>query len=121
MVVTDKHGKNHADFGEGRDAPEIDRVHLRSLLLDSIPLDKVRWGHAVKDTHRDEDSGDVAITFTNGTSATGFKLVVGADGAWSKVRHLVSIPLTVARPRGYTPYPVWRTITRHNPYNPHRE
>ncbi|KAI8317377.1 Monooxygenase asqM [Colletotrichum sp. SAR11_240] len=36
------------DFGEGRDAPEIDRYQLRQMLLDSIPSHKVHWNHAVQ-------------------------------------------------------------------------
>lgn len=89
-------GETAGRFGEGRDAPEIDRLQLRQLLLSSIPAHKVRWGHGVRsiERKRSRDSEDVAnghiIHFTNGNSATGFKLIVGADGGWSKVRSLVS-------------------------------
>ncbi|KAF4456492.1 hypothetical protein F53441_1396 [Fusarium austroafricanum] len=41
-------GTVEAVFGEDRDAPEIDRLHLRKMLLDSIPPHKIRWGHGVK-------------------------------------------------------------------------
>ncbi len=88
--VLDKTGKTLLKAGEGRDAPEIDRVQLRSILLDSVPSNKIMWGHGVKSTERSSD-GEVIITFHDGTTATGFKLVVGADGGWSKVRHLVRI------------------------------
>ncbi|PYI14451.1 FAD/NAD(P)-binding domain-containing protein [Aspergillus violaceofuscus CBS 115571] len=81
-----------------RDAPEIDRLHLRQLLLESIPAHKIRWGHAVKIVERRAADGsqavseasDIVIHFTNGTIASGFRLVVGADGAWSKVRPLIT-------------------------------
>ncbi|GKT47668.1 monooxygenase asqM [Colletotrichum spaethianum] len=87
-----------ATFGEGRDAPEIDRFQLRQLLLDSIPSHKVQWGHGVRNIERNlsckSKAPELTINFTNGTSASGFLLVVGADGAWSKVRPL----LTSAKP-----------------------
>ncbi|KAK1623786.1 hypothetical protein BDP81DRAFT_475461 [Colletotrichum phormii] len=82
-----------AEFGQDRDAPEIDRCQLRQLLLDSIPSHKVRWGHGVQAIDRGSDSGWV-VKFTNGASASGFQLIIGADGAWSKVRPL----LTMAKP-----------------------
>ncbi|KAL2691348.1 hypothetical protein Neosp_001732 [[Neocosmospora] mangrovei] len=92
--VADKTGKVLVRFGEGRDAPEIDRVQLRKLLLDSIPSHKIQWNKVVKQVERGPE-GDVAVHFADGTTATGFRLVVGADGAWSKVRHL----LTPAKPQ----------------------
>jgi hypothetical protein len=83
-------------FGEGRDAPEIDRLQLRQLLLGSIPAHKIQWGHGVRSIERKVDKGPggrdngCVIHFANGSLATGFKLIVGADGGWSKVRPLVS-------------------------------
>lgn len=81
-------------FGEERDAPEIDRFQLRQLLLDSIPSHRVRWGHGVQSIERDPNSSPEAplwvVNFNDSTFASGFQLVVGADGAWSKVRPLVS-------------------------------
>ncbi|KAI8685416.1 hypothetical protein NCS55_00213500 [Fusarium keratoplasticum] len=82
--VADRTGKLLVKFGEGRDAPEIDRVQLRKLLLDSIPRHKIQWNKAVKQVERDA-KGDVVVHFADGTNVTGFRLVVGADGAWSKV------------------------------------
>lgn len=67
--------------------PEVDRADLRDLLLDSLPEDTVRWGHAF------ESAGDGVLHFGNGSSAT-YDLLVGADGAQSRVRAL----LTDARP-----------------------
>ncbi|KAF4340792.1 tetracycline resistance [Fusarium beomiforme] len=83
-----------AVFGEGRDAPEIDRLQLRNLLLNSIPAEKVIWGHGVKSIERGKTASEHVIHFVNGSSASGFRAIVGADGAWSKVRPL----LTSARP-----------------------
>jgi 2-polyprenyl-6-methoxyphenol hydroxylase-like FAD-dependent oxidoreductase len=67
--------------------PEVDRADLRDLLLDSLPEDVVRWGHAF------ESADDGLLHFTDGSSAT-YDLLVGADGAQSRVRAL----LTDARP-----------------------
>lgn len=82
-------GTVKAVFGEDRDAPEIDRLQLRKLLLDSIPTQKIRWAHGVKSIEKGEKATKHRIHFSNGTSASGFHLIVGADGAWSKVRPLV--------------------------------
>jgi 2-polyprenyl-6-methoxyphenol hydroxylase-like FAD-dependent oxidoreductase len=67
--------------------PEVDRADLRNLLLDSLPGHAVRWGHAF------ESACDGLLHFGGGGSAT-YDLLVGADGAESRVRPL----LTDARP-----------------------
>ncbi|KAK8235451.1 putative salicylate hydroxylase [Phyllosticta capitalensis] len=71
------------DLDTGR--PEIDRKYLRDMLLNSIPPEYMRWDHRLK-----EVSGDGTLRFSNGVTAAGFDLVVGADGAWSKVQRLLS-------------------------------
>lgn len=76
-------------FGEGRDAPEIDRWAIRKVLLTGIPDEKVVWSKPVQSADRDEN-GQIVLTFADGTTASGYKLVVGADGTASKIRHLVS-------------------------------
>ncbi|HEY4017160.1 MAG TPA: FAD-dependent monooxygenase, partial [Pseudonocardiaceae bacterium] len=67
--------------------PEVDRADLRNLLLDSVPEHAVRWGHAF------ESADNGVLHFADGSSAT-YDLLVGADGAQSRVRAL----LTDARP-----------------------
>ena len=86
------HGEIHLRHGDGEDTdrPEIDRRDLRVLLLDSVPKDKIRWGSKVEKLQK-EDDGLMSIRFNDGTIESGFRLVVGADGAWSKARNLVSI------------------------------
>ncbi|GAA2807558.1 FAD-dependent monooxygenase [Kitasatospora sp. CM 4170] len=69
------------------DRPEVDRADLRNLLLDSLPEQAVRWGHAF------EAADNGLLHFADGSSAT-YDLLVGADGANSRVRGL----LTDARP-----------------------
>ena len=72
--------------------PEVDRGELRAMLIASLPGDAIRWGHKVVAlTPAGEDRHEVV--FTNGVTVTA-DLLVGADGAWSKVRPL----LIAARP-----------------------
>ncbi|MFF8729374.1 FAD-dependent oxidoreductase [Streptomyces sp. NPDC015171] len=68
--------------------PEIDRGRLRDLLLDSLEPGTVRWGHKL--THLESVTGGAhRMHFADGTT-TEADLVIGADGAWSKVRRLLS-------------------------------
>lgn len=98
LKIIDASGKvlldENENFGVGRpeemkNRPEIDRVLLREILLDSIDAGSVQWGRklqrveaAANDTYN--------LHFADGVVESGFDLVVGADGAWSKVRPLIS-------------------------------
>ncbi|SMF79373.1 NAD(P)/FAD-dependent oxidoreductase [Streptomyces sp. Amel2xC10] len=68
--------------------PEIDRGQLRDLLLG--PLD-VRWGRGVTRVVPGARGG-ARVVLTDGRQEA-YDLVVGADGAWSRVRPAVS-PVT---------------------------
>ncbi|MFJ6700261.1 FAD-dependent oxidoreductase [Streptomyces sp. NPDC091272] len=70
---------------DDRANPEIDRGRLRDLLLG--PLD-VRWGRHVTRVTAATREG-VRVHFADGRQET-FDLVVGADGAWSRVRPALS-------------------------------
>jgi 2-polyprenyl-6-methoxyphenol hydroxylase-like FAD-dependent oxidoreductase len=90
MRVYDKRGKLlfvDTDVS-GKDRPEIDRGQLRQMLLDSLPSGVLLWDHELANV-RQHDDGTFQLDFRNGTSHT-FDLVVGADGAWSHIRPLVS-------------------------------
>ncbi|MEU1375363.1 NAD(P)/FAD-dependent oxidoreductase [Streptomyces triculaminicus] len=90
MRVLDRDGTvlfDKADDGTGG-RPEVQRGELRRILLDSLPAGTVRWGHKVAST-RTLGEGRHEVTFADGgTVAT--SLLVGADGAWSRVRPLLS-------------------------------
>lgn len=92
--VWDNEGNVVFAWGEGRDAPEIDRFQLKQALLTTIPEDKILWRKHIKSSTRNEQ-GQIVLSFADGTTATGFKLVVGADGTWTKIRHLVCSTLLV--------------------------
>jgi 2-polyprenyl-6-methoxyphenol hydroxylase-like FAD-dependent oxidoreductase len=69
--------------------PEIDRNKLRDMLLDSLDNGTIHWGKKVLSIVESAEAGKWDIVFTD-TTIRGFDLVIGADGAWSKVRGLLS-------------------------------
>ncbi|WPB90013.1 FAD-dependent oxidoreductase [Streptomyces malaysiensis] len=72
---------------EGEERPEIDRRALRDLLLRSLPEGTVRWGHKIRSAS--PGTGRPALTLSDGRTVEA-DLLVGADGAWSRIRPLVS-------------------------------
>src|SRR5271170_1105197 len=88
--IYDKHGTlRFLDVDtSAKDRPEVDRGHLRQMLLESLPPGVVQWNHELS-TATQNDDGTFELVFRNG-SRKSFDLVVGADGAWSRIRPLVS-------------------------------
>ncbi|KKK12612.1 hypothetical protein AOCH_002279 [Aspergillus ochraceoroseus] len=95
---------NRITTGEDNDRPEIDRLQLRQMLLDSLPAHRVGWGKVLLNadckgsTTTPTTAADWVLSFADGSRESGFRLIVGADGAWRKLRQLLS-PITPATPR----------------------
>ncbi|WP_404712298.1 FAD-dependent oxidoreductase [Sphingomonas sp. MMS24-J13] len=73
--------------GSGDNRPEIDRTVLRQILLDSLDPGIVRWGSKV-DAIEPAAAGGYAVAVDG--LPEHFDVVVGADGAWSRVRPLLT-------------------------------
>jgi 2-polyprenyl-6-methoxyphenol hydroxylase-like FAD-dependent oxidoreductase len=87
LIIADKNATElvHMRGGEKAgsfDRPEIDRERLKEILLESVPEECVRWGR-----HLREVTEEGMLRFDGREEMEGpFDLIVGADGAWSKVR-----------------------------------
>jgi len=75
------------DEGTG-ERPEVPRGGLRQLLLDSLASGTVRWGPKVTGVTALGDDRH-GLSFANGATVVA-NLLVGADGAWSRVRPVLS-------------------------------
>lgn len=90
----------HEDKGDLASRPEIARNNISRLFLSVLPEEggrAIRYGHKLLSAARDDATGEIALEFSNADGNTVTEtcdLVVGADGAWSRIRPL----LTPARP-----------------------
>lgn len=86
--VLDKTGTVWIDRDGTGARPEVDRGALRNLLISSLPPGMIHWGARVVAV-RPLESGGYEVSFADG-SALATMVLIGADGAWSKVRSLLS-------------------------------
>ncbi|MFI7115041.1 FAD-dependent oxidoreductase [Amycolatopsis sp. NPDC049868] len=90
LRVLDRDGTvlfERGDDGTGG-RPEAQRGDLRRMLLDSLPEGTVRWGRKAAGA-RTLGDGRHEVTFDDGTTVV-TDLLVGADGAWSRIRPLLT-------------------------------
>ncbi|KAF7905225.1 uncharacterized protein EAF01_005746 [Botrytis porri] len=70
--------------------PEISRNSLIELLVSSLPGNVIQWEHRIQSVSPNPSNPQQqTIIFQNGSSHA-CDLVIGADGAWSKVRPLLT-------------------------------
>ncbi|KAF2813022.1 FAD/NAD(P)-binding domain-containing protein [Mytilinidion resinicola] len=96
--VADKDGNIlYRDEGEKSERPEISRHNLTKLLISHIPAAQITWGRkllAATSSITASRHTEIELDFGPHGKQT-FDLVIGADGAWSSVRKL----LTGVKPR----------------------
>lgn len=113
--VLDK--KGHVLFDQPDDGtggrPEVQRGDLRGILLGSLPADTVRWGHKVTAVSP-LGGGRHRLSFADGSTVT-TDLLVGADGAWSRVRPLLSEAKPVYVGTSFIETYLFDCETRHQP------
>ncbi|KAF7327420.1 Major facilitator superfamily multidrug-resistance DHA1 sub-family [Mycena kentingensis (nom. inval.)] len=94
LRILNQAGKVFYESPENEDAfynPEIDRGQLRALILDSLQPNTVQWGHKAIGITRNSETNKYTVEFASGASQGDVDIVVGADGAWSKVRPLEKV------------------------------
>lgn len=96
MTIADKHGNIlHSDQGGAAERPEISRHNIIKLFLSKIPTNSIKYGTKLLSADRDSTTGEVTLRLSS-TSNAGttvsetYDLVIGADGAWSKIRPILS-------------------------------
>ncbi|KAI1445056.1 FAD/NAD(P)-binding domain-containing protein [Annulohypoxylon stygium] len=80
--------------GEPRGRPEIDRRDLKDLLIAALPSEYIRWGKGIASIEPVRGTSQWTLNFIGSDgkdSESGpYDLVLGADGAWSRVRPLLT-------------------------------
>ncbi|MEU8665194.1 FAD-dependent oxidoreductase, partial [Actinoplanes philippinensis] len=88
--VLDRHARVLAELPDdgSMTRPEALRGDIRRILLESLPEGTVQWGRKLRSVTA-LGGGRHELTFADGATLVS-ELLVGADGAWSKVRPLLS-------------------------------
>jgi len=95
-ILTDKNGEvKWRDDGMGGQRPEIARNDLTALLQSSIPFEQIKWNHKLLSVSGSPTatSGRFKLSFSVGGAEETEEyadIVIGADGAWSKTRLLLT-------------------------------
>ncbi|CAM0139142.1 hypothetical protein VKS41_007825 [Umbelopsis sp. WA50703] len=90
MKLLDKTAKVYLEnvtFSDDGNRPEIDRSQLRNILLNSLDEGTIRWNQKVQNIVK---KANQYIVVTGEGESEPFDIVVGAEGAWSKVRAYLS-------------------------------
>ncbi len=99
------------DSSEDTNRPEVNRGALRDILLAALPDGTIRWGAKVTGIHPLGD-GRHEVTLADGATFT-TDLLIGADGAWSKVRPLVSNATPIYSGLSFVELNLFDADTRH--------
>lgn len=87
-LVEKKHLREEEKFA-GR--PEIDRKKLMEMLYENLKTDAIAFGKKLERVVASStQEAKYVLHFVNGSSRPGVDLVVGADGAWSKVCNILT-------------------------------
>ena len=101
---------DQADDGTGG-RPEVQRGEWRQMRLDSLPDGTVQWGRKRCDV-RSLGGGSHKVEFEDGATVV-TDLLVGADGAWSRVRPLLSTAIPEYTGTGCVETYLFEADTRH--------
>ncbi|HEY1837624.1 MAG TPA: NAD(P)/FAD-dependent oxidoreductase [Rhizomicrobium sp.] len=87
LRILDKTGTVRLEEAGNGTRPEVERGALRDLFASSLPKDAIHWDRKVTDV-KALGPGGYEIVFADGST---FKadVLIGADGAWSRVRMLL--------------------------------
>jgi 2-polyprenyl-6-methoxyphenol hydroxylase-like FAD-dependent oxidoreductase len=99
MKILDNTGKVWLDDmglhgSEGGSRPEIDRTDLRNILLNSLEPETIQWDHQLISAQPFDSSPGYVLNFANAASVNA-GILIGADGAWSRVRSLITPVLPI--------------------------
>lgn len=101
----------------GQQRPEIARNKLNQLLYDRLPPAAVQWEHRLGSAQRcnTEGRGEIVLDFGSTSGKKTFDLVIGADGAWSRIRPL----LTEVKPKFANQHFITTSIRNITSKHPH--
>ncbi|KAI0124035.1 hypothetical protein BJ170DRAFT_71174 [Xylariales sp. AK1849] len=89
MSISDKESNILYTDALSENRPEISRHALNQLLISALPAGAVKWGHKLLSATSTTKSGHTETELDFGAQGKQtFDLVIGADGAWSRVRNL---------------------------------